>query len=241
MNYRSKWINLHNKVKANFFLIDKNLWWGDDLDVRFYLLSRILKIKNKKILDIGCNIGITLSFLEKSNELYGIDIKSSFVNKSKKINPSASIHNASMNKLPFKSDFFDVIVLMNVFPSYDFKITSSDKKKFINETFDEIYRVLKKNGKIYLSTPNGDSFYYYQNKITYTELHNLLDQYKYEFKILGWNNIFSRRFSFLAKIFHPKILYMSDLIWRYLVKNMFVDVSSSKYYYVEARKINNEI
>ena len=38
-------------------LSSKN-WWGDEFDVRFYLLSKIKSIKNKSILDIGGGIGI---------------------------------------------------------------------------------------------------------------------------------------------------------------------------------------
>jgi SAM-dependent methyltransferase len=240
MKNKFNWRIFHNQVKEIFFSIDKNLWWGDDLDVRFYLLSKIINFKNKKILDIGCNVGVTLSFLDSSNELFGLDINKKFLSEAKKINPGVNFSNLSMNKLPYKSDFFDVILMMNVIPSYDFKLNNPNKNEFIEQTFNEVYRVLKKNGRLYLSTPNGDSFYYSSGKIKFAELQDLLGQYNYELKISGWNSIFSRHFSFLAKLLHPKVLCLSNKLWQYLVTTISSNVLESKYYYVEAIRTNED-
>src|SRR5690606_38294189 len=95
------WVNFHDKVKNRYLSIAPKLWWGDDLEVRFYLLRKLMEIKNKKILDIGCNIGITLSFLDKSNELHGIEIDEYCVQEARKLNPNANIYQGSMEKLPY--------------------------------------------------------------------------------------------------------------------------------------------
>ena len=41
------------RIKEKIQNMDPLRWWGDDYDVRFYLVSKIKKINHKKILDIG--------------------------------------------------------------------------------------------------------------------------------------------------------------------------------------------
>lgn len=236
MKQKINWVDFHNQVKNKFYLFNKKLWWGDDLDVRFYALHNLLKFKNKKILDIGCNIGVSLGFLDKSNYLFGIDIDKNFIKQAKKSNSDIQFQHCNMNKLPFKNKSFDIIIMMNVIPYYDFNLKIEKKNKFINQVFDEINRVLKKNGYIYLTTPNGNSPYYSKNKIKLKELKNILSKHSYDFKIKGWNNIISKKFSFLQKFFHPKIFYRFDTIWEYFIINMNKKVDTSKYFYVEAKK-----
>lgn len=230
------WVNFHNELKNKFKFINKSLWWGDDLDVRFYTLFNLLKFKNKKILDIGCNIGVSIGFLDKSNEIYGIDINKNFINQAKILYPYIQFYESNMNKLPFKSNSFDIVIMMNVIPFYDFKLDKKIKNKFINQVFDEVNRVLKNSGRIYLTTPNGDSSHYRDKKIKIQELKDILNKYPYNFKIRGWNNIFSGKLSFLSKFFHPKIFYRFDTIWNFMISNMDHKVQSSKYFYVEAKK-----
>ena len=93
-------VNFHHVVKDKYLSIAPDLWWGDDLDVRFFLLRHLVKIKNKKILDIGCNVGISISFLDKSNDLYGIDNNEFCVNKARKLNNTAYINKGSMESQP---------------------------------------------------------------------------------------------------------------------------------------------
>lgn len=236
MQQKINWVNFHNEVKNKFKLINKSLWWGDDLDVRFYTLFNLLKFKNKKILDIGCNIGVSISFLNKSNEIYGIDINKYFINQAKKSYPHLNLFEANMNNLPFEDQSFDIVIMMNVIPYYDFKINEKEKNKFIIQVFNEVNRVLKNDGLIYLTTPNGNSRHYKNKKILLQELNTILNKYSFNFEIKGWNNIFSSKFSFLSKLFYPKIFYKFNFIWNYLIKNMNNNVNCSKYFYIEVRK-----
>ena len=41
------------RIKKKFELSNLTRYWGDDFDVRFYLISKIKKIKNQLILDVG--------------------------------------------------------------------------------------------------------------------------------------------------------------------------------------------
>lgn len=231
-----KWVNFHRKVKTKYLSIAPKLWWGDDLDVRFYLLKILMKIKNKKILDIGCNIGITLSFLDQSNELHGIEIDSYCVKEAKKLNPYANFFQGSMEKLPYDDKSMDIVIMMNVLPYYDFYIDEHSKNQFISDTLNEVHRVLKDDGVLYFTTPNGESIHYKGAKATLENVVNTLKNFNADIK--GWNDI-KPIFPFLSKRYKyipPKFLCRFEFIWERLVNRMNNNINSSKYFYVEAKK-----
>lgn len=231
------YVDLCKQVRSKFFQWAPQLWWGDALDVRFYMLSKLMELKNQKVLDIGCNIGVSLSFLDDSNELHGVDIDPFCVNTAKELNSSVDVHLASMNQLPFKSDSFDVIVMMNVLPYYDFFVEDHVKNKFLKDTLSEVARCLKSDGTLYFSTPNGSSLHYINsNKVKYDELMALMN--KFNFNLSGWNSIkpFSRKLPKRFRYIPPKILCKFKSVWSYLVSNMGKDVNVSKYYYIEGKK-----
>ena len=68
------WVNFSRHVKRRFLKRSPNLWWGDNVDIRFWALSQLIEIKDKSILDVGCQAGNTLSYLHDSNKLHGFDI-----------------------------------------------------------------------------------------------------------------------------------------------------------------------
>ena len=233
----TSWVNFHHKVKSRYIKVAKNLWWGDDLDVRFFLLKKLTSIKNKKILDIGCNVGITLSFLDSTNELYGLDVDDRFLNKAKKLVKIAKINKASMEKLPYEDKSFEVIIMMNVMPYYDFNISKDIKEIFIKNTFKEVYRVLKNDGVLYFTTPNGNSSHYIEsNKAKIEDIVDALTSFNLE--IYGWNNLkpifnkLPKKYKYLP----PKFLCRYEFVWNKLVKNLDSDVKNSKYFFLKATK-----
>ena len=62
------------RIKSKILAADPKKWWGDDFDVRFYLISQLKKCKNKKILDLGGGIGIISSEIEKNNYCVNLDL-----------------------------------------------------------------------------------------------------------------------------------------------------------------------
>ena len=54
------------KIKNNIIKIDPKRWWGDDFDVRFFLISKLEEFENKIILDIGGGIGIISKYTNQS-------------------------------------------------------------------------------------------------------------------------------------------------------------------------------
>lgn len=106
-----------------------------------------------RVLDVGCGDGVvldTLTLLKKKLnipiKLYGLDIDNKAV---KHVKCKARLFIASSTKMPFKNNFFHLVVSSQTIEH----LNEND----IEKTFSEIYRVLASNGIIYIETPNPNS------------------------------------------------------------------------------------
>ena len=166
------------RIKKKIISIDKKRWWGDDFDVRFYLISRLKKIKNKSVLDVGGGIGIIISEVNETNFRLNLDYSFDDL-KICKYQTDSQIHNicASMTNLPLRDELFDYVIcshLLEIAKQYDlekkhFTIVNSNKKyPMVEKTMQEIHRILKSEGMLFLTTPNNA--YYKTIKLTFEEL-----------------------------------------------------------------------
>lgn len=109
-------------------------------------------IKGKKILNIGCGWGwFELNAIRhRCKKVIGIEPEKNTLSVAKKhiSNDKIEFRLGSALKLPFKENYFDTIVAWDV-------IEHIPKHKEIR-MFEEVYRVLKKGGIFYLSTPNSN-------------------------------------------------------------------------------------
>lgn len=107
-----------------------------------------------KVLDVGCGEGgISIAFAKKGVEQYGIDIDSERIERIKvrvkEENVKVTLLVADALKMPFISDYFDVVICNDVIEH----VPSSE------HLIEEIDRVLKPNGYLYLQAPNRISPY----------------------------------------------------------------------------------
>lgn len=105
------------------------------------------KIKKCKILDVGSSTGIIDYHLAlEFGEVWGIDIDKNGVNFAKNNFKKNNLHfiDANANKIPFKSNSFDVVICTHVYEHVP------DPKQL----FNEIYRVLKPGAVCYLAAQN---------------------------------------------------------------------------------------
>jgi len=109
-----------------------------------------LNLKNKNILDIGCYDGTFLSLIKnRNNSFYGIEASGYGAKEALKkgINVKKFFFN-DVDKIPFKSESFDLVVAGEIIEHiYD-----------IDFFLQEIYRLLKRDGFLLISTPNIASF-----------------------------------------------------------------------------------
>lgn len=105
------------------------------------ILLDTLMIRGKRLLDVGCGSGIDLEFFSKEKaKVYGIDISKELVNIAKQRLLESEIVEGSFNYLSWKNNFFDI-----VWSKY-----ALQHDKDISISLNEIYRVLKKDGKVFL-------------------------------------------------------------------------------------------
>jgi ubiquinone/menaquinone biosynthesis C-methylase UbiE len=138
------------EINRKFF----DLWavtydWGISKPWLYSLQKKAVSyIKLKKdlhILDIGCGTGDSLVLLNKLNKnlhLYGLDISEKMLKRAdKKLKEKAILKLGDVEKLPFKDNLFDYVITTEAFhhfPNPDLALK-------------DIFRVLKKNGKLILT------------------------------------------------------------------------------------------
>jgi len=113
-----------------------------------------LNLQDKKILEVGCNVGNNLFFLQKAGyeNLYGIEVQDYAVEKAKELTKGINIIQGLADDIPFKNKWFDMVftsgVLIHISPGN------------VGSVLDEIYRCTRE----YIW-----GFEYYADE--YTEIH----------------------------------------------------------------------
>lgn len=101
--------------------------------------------KNKKVLEISGGDVMPFRFYDKTNKIYLVDISENVLKRSKPYVYQTRVLNIDKENLPFKSNFFDVVVAGEIIEHLFFP------NHFLNESF----RVLKRSGLFIGSTPNA--------------------------------------------------------------------------------------
>jgi len=108
-------------------------------------LSLLKNVKNKKILDLGCGTGVLSKILKRRGaKVFGVDVSPKMIDLAKSNVKGVDFRTGSVYKLPYKSNYFDIVVASLVLHYF----------KNLNKAFKEIRRVLKKNGILIFSTDN---------------------------------------------------------------------------------------
>jgi len=237
-------------IKSRIFSYDPKKWWGDDADVRFYLISKIKKISDKKILDLGGGIGIISGELDNSNFRCNIDhslndLKKCVTVVNQKINPIVG----DMTNIPFKDNSFDCVISSSVLQYAKNQnlqkkntIIENGVKKYptVEKTLSEIYRILNNHGKLYLVTPNNS--YYKSFMLNYNEIKVAFNNHFNNYALYFFNT-FPRLSSKYRKLNFantvPKLLAKvkdPDEVIRSLIKNDGGTERNSVSFYIEAIK-----
>lgn len=112
------------------------------------LLSYLKDVCDKRVVDYGCGEGYFVKeLLELGAEVYGFDISSSMIDKSKKIISSANLQVIESGKIPLNNNSVDAVVSNLVL----MMCSSVDE---LNKVFSDSYRILKKGGKFAFCLPH---------------------------------------------------------------------------------------
>ena len=119
------------------------------------IINRVVKAEGLKILDLGSGEGGTTKVFLKNNFVVSFDLSYNRLQRQKNY-PGFAIGMTGMKfvngntlHLPFLEKFFDLIIIQDVIEHL------TDIQVF----YEEIKRVLKQNGTIYLGTPNKLSIF----------------------------------------------------------------------------------
>jgi len=234
-------MNEHDRIRIKNKIVDiaQSRWWGDDFDVRFYLISRVSTIKNSTILDVGGGMGIILSEMDTTNMKVNVDTSIADLKLCKTVDPKIQNICASMTNLPFRNDVFDIVIcshLLEVAKEIDLNL-GMNMHSTVYTVLKEIHRVLGPTGKYFITTPNNA--YYKTIKLTYNELRSQLDMIFSNFQILFYNTYprISRRYrklNFANTI--PKI--KSRILKRSILDSLCKTKSKNNYsvsFYIEGK------
>lgn len=123
--------------------VEDTYWWYAGLHtlVANNVRKALKNSRSPKLLDAGCGTGGVMEVLHRTlteAELIGIDFDSSAVEFTKQRNVG-TVKQASVERLPFPDEFFDIVVSLDVVCSQ-----GVDDSK----AFREFYRVLRPNGSL---------------------------------------------------------------------------------------------
>lgn len=139
--------NFYNKISSNWLNIMNKSEYLKRENLIFNYFLKDVDLKNKIILDAGCGLGlISEKLLEKKAKVYGIDYSLNNINYVRKKFKSKNFYCTSVTNLPFKNNFFDIIIYTEVIEHLN--------KEEQEKSLQELKRVLKKNGLLVLTTPN---------------------------------------------------------------------------------------
>jgi ubiquinone/menaquinone biosynthesis C-methylase UbiE len=144
----------------------------------------------RRLLDLGCDSGdVTARLVDKAEETYGVDNNPEAIAAAKRKHKGVKFVLAKGERLPFKDDFFDAVVMGEVLEHVE------DERKTLNE----VYRVLKPGGTLILSVPHKGLFGFIDSfnlKFHFPRLYRLWKGKNYSpeiYKIQPWHRHYSLR------------------------------------------------
>ena len=179
----------NKSIIEKFRKIAWDSWWGDFFDVRFYLTHKLANVHKESILDVGCGLGIILSEIPRDNLKVGLDISQKTIKIARMMAADSAFVVGDMHHMPFRNNSFNRVIVANSFSRYDFFIDQKIRKEATPKKLVlETHRIMKREGYLFLTTPNGGHASYRTNrKVRYKELHGLLSVSFSDFQIRGFN------------------------------------------------------
>jgi SAM-dependent methyltransferase len=117
--------------------------WRSGQDRRLTQIRRYVRLEGRRILDIGCGLGMYVDkFRRFSEDVYGVDVDPDKITRASAWLPNLQV--APGEHLPFPDSDFDAILLNEVIEHVD-----DDRL-----TIHEAYRCLKSGGHILIYAPN---------------------------------------------------------------------------------------
>ena len=121
-------------------------YWAINIPIKRHNLNTFEKIKNKRILEIGCSRGRdAISYTKYSSFYCGIDISDEAINKAMNLKlKNSEFLCVDGHKIPKEDEEFDCVIVNSLLHHLD-----------LSKSFKEINRVLKSGGYLIFKEPLG--------------------------------------------------------------------------------------
>lgn len=150
-----------------------------------------------KILDAGCGTGLLLKKLQNYGQVIGVDISSEAIKYTKK-RGLKKVYKASVEKIPFKGNNFDVVISIDV-------LYHKQVKNDV-EALKEFYRILKPTGILIIKLPafgwlrgKHDELVQAKRRYTTQELATKLTKAGFHINKITYSNMFFLPVVFLKR------------------------------------------
>ena len=189
---KTEYKNIFDNERTHFYYVGTH-------NAVITLLNSYLKSKrNNLILDAGCGTGLLIKKLSTFGEVWGIDTSSEALKLAKK-NNITKIKKASVEKIPFKDNYFDAIVSIDVLYHKEVK---SDLVALM-----EFKRVLKPGGILIVKNPahnwlrgSHDIIIHTKRRYSKKEFENKLNRAGFEIIKLSYINLFFLPLAILKRL-----------------------------------------
>jgi len=201
----------HGTMELSYFKYLRRFYERPEVDDYFNDYFMFAKVLKSLVVDVGSGLGyVTKELTGMNNSVLSLDINKHTLNFSKK---KGRCHNpvlGSVNNLPIKSKSIDVAYFIDVIEHLDYPLRS----------LEEIKRILKVEGLLFLVTPNGllsrlvggpgDSTHVHE--FTWWELKKILKHTGFTIVeaiasgLPGFNRLSPKMARKLAKIFHRYLI-----------------------------------
>lgn len=189
--------------------------WGEWDDVRHIIYKEIDK-PGVKILDVASGSGFATEKCLSAARIICLDISAQrLFSKNFKQTRNRSPVVGSLWNMPFRKNYFDVVLACHCFPVWDFPYFKQGEQ--IQETINTFIFTLQQNvkqcGQILLTTVNGDHWYYKnKNKANINIIKNAITHNKLNCKIYGWRDCGFKENGYRINKMINKILALYNLI-----------------------------
>lgn len=198
-----------------------------------YLKNRLPKNKNADIIDIGCGYGHLMQLVKNAgySNVYGIDIEKESLNYCRKNNLNVEEIVTVQDYAKTTSKKFDFAIMTHVIEHI--------KKEKVIETLAAVKSLLKKDGVLYIATPNAHSrsgCYWAYEDFTHEHIFTAGSFY-YVLKAAGFENV---EFVDPDGLENSRFIFLKKLLLNvYKLNATFWDKVTGAAYHPESPKIYN--